>query len=58
MARKTRRCKTRRASKTRKGSDWTRKVTALYHSMKKSDGSVRFMDALKKASQLKKQGKL
>jgi len=58
MARKTRRSKTRRASKTRKGSDWTRSVTALYHKMKKSDASVRFMDALKKASQLKKQGKL
>lgn len=58
MARKTRRNKTRRASKTRKGSDWTRKVTALYHKMKKGDKSVRFMDALKKASELKKQGKL
>jgi len=62
MAQKTRRNKKEKQQggrrKTRKGSEWTRKVTDLYHKMKKQDKSVSFMQALKKASQLKKQGKL
>jgi hypothetical protein len=45
-------------TRKRKGSDWTRKVTKLYHEMKAKDKSVRFMDALKQASALKKKGQL
>lgn len=39
-------------------SDWTSKVVKLYRKMKSSDSSVKFGDALKAASKLKKQGKL
>lgn len=44
--------------KTRKASSWTKKVTDLYHKMKKADKSVQFKDALKRASELKKKGQL
>ena len=57
--------KTRRAAKktgsrkSRKGgNEWTRKVTALYRKMKQQNKSVKFRDALKKASAMKKAGTL
>jgi hypothetical protein len=57
--------KTRRAAKktgsrkSRKGGNaWTRKVTELYRTMKRQDKSAKFSDALKKASAMKKAGKL
>jgi len=49
----------RKSRKLSKGaSDWTQKVTKLYREMKAKDGSVRFGDALKRASALKKKGQL
>lgn len=48
--------KTRKMSKG--ASDWTQKVVKLYKEMKSKDDSVRFGDALKRASKLKKEGKL
>jgi len=48
----------RKSGKSRKTSQWTKSVTALYHKMKKEDKSVSFRDALVKASKLKKEGKL
>ena len=48
--------KTRKMSKG--ASDWTQKVVKLYKEMKSKDDSVRFGDALKRASKLKKAGKL
>jgi len=42
----------------RKGNAWSRKVTELYRKMKKEDSKVEFRDALKKASQMRKAGKL
>jgi hypothetical protein len=57
--------KTRRAAKksgsrkSRKGGNaWTRKVTELYRTMKRQNKATKFSDALKKASALKKAGKL
>ena len=51
--------RTRRSKPKGKGlSDWNKKVMEIYHSMKKSDPSVRLSDAMKKASKLKKAGKL
>jgi hypothetical protein len=56
---KTRRAAKKGSRKSRKGGNaWTRKVTDLYHKMRKADKSVKFRDALKKASALKKAGKL
>jgi len=49
----------RKSRKLSKGaSDWTQKVTKLYREMKAKDASVRFGDALKRASALKKKGQL
>ncbi len=48
--------KTRKLSKGAKA--WTTAVTKLYREMKAKDKSVKFSDALKKASKLKKSGQL
>ncbi len=49
----------RKSRKLSKGaSEWTQKVTKLYREMKAKDASVRFGDALKRASALKKKGQL
>lgn len=49
----------RKSRKLSKGaSEWTQKVTKLYREMKAKDASVRFGDALKRASVLKKKGQL
>jgi hypothetical protein len=48
----------RKSGKTRKQSTWTKKVTALYHDMKRKDKNTTFMMALKEASRRKKAGKL
>jgi hypothetical protein len=49
----------RKSRKMSKGaSDWTQKVTKLYREMKAKDMTIRFGDALKHASSLKKKGKL
>jgi hypothetical protein len=53
---KTRRNKT--VGGKRKGSEWTKKVTALYHKMKKENKDTTFMQALQRASELKKKGQL
>lgn len=54
--------KSKSARKTRKlskgASEWTQKVVKLYREMKSKDASVRFGDALKRASALKKKGQL
>lgn len=50
---------THKKRKMSKGaSEWTTKVVKLYREMKKTNSNVKFGDALRKASQLKKQGKL
>ena len=48
--------KTRKLSQGAKA--WTTAVTKLYREMKAKDKSVKFSDALKKASKLKKSGQL
>lgn len=51
--------RTRRGRKQSKGAKaWTDAVTKLYRQMKSKDKSVKFGDALKKASVLKKRGEL
>ncbi len=56
--RKERKTQRKQEGGKRKGSEWTRKVTALYKKMKKADKTVKFRDALKKASTLKRKGQL
>ena len=43
---------------SRKASSWAKAVTRVYAEMKREDSSVSLKDAMKRASQLKKQGKL
>jgi hypothetical protein len=56
MPRHTRRAKKR--SKTKKGSDWNKKMMKVYHEMKRKDSSVRLCDAMRKASDMRKKGLL
>jgi hypothetical protein len=43
---------------TRKSNPWTAFVTKVYHDMKKKNPAVKFSDALKHASALKKKGQM
>ena len=43
---------------SRKASSWAKAVTRVYAEMKREDSSVSLKDAMKRASLLKKQGKL
>ena len=50
--------KTMRGGASSARKEWTTKVMAVYKDMKKSNPNVRLGDAMKKASALKKAGKL
>lgn len=56
--RKERKTQRKQEGGKRKGTEWTRKVTALYKKMKKANKSIKFRDALVKASALKRKGQL
>jgi len=43
---------------TRKGSNWAKAVTKVYRQMKREDSTVQLVDAMKRASALRKEGKL
>ena len=50
--------KTMRGGASSARKEWTSKVMSVYKDMKKSNPNVRLGDAMKKASALKKAGKL
>ena len=60
--RKSRKAERKASRKTQRGgkkaSKWTDAVTSLYKKMRKENSNVKFGDALKKASELKKKGQL
>lgn len=60
MARRSRTQKQRggKHRATRKASSWAKAVTKVYHQMKREDPNVKLMDAMKRASDLRRQGKL
>lgn len=43
---------------TRKASNWAKAVTKVYRQMKREDSTVQLVDAMKRASALRKEGKL
>ncbi len=43
---------------TRKASNWSKAVTKVYRQMKREDSSATLMGAMKRASALRKEGKL
>lgn len=63
MASHTRKHNQKRSSRkqqggSRKASSWAKAVSRVYKDMKREDSSVSLKDAMMRASQLKKQGKL
>jgi hypothetical protein len=61
MARRSRHTRKHRSSHrrtTRKASSWAKAVTQVYRQMKRENGSVSLRDAMKRASQLRREGRL
>jgi hypothetical protein len=59
MARHSRTQKHRRSRRaTRKASSWAQAVTKVYRQMKRENPNVSLKDAMVKASQLRKEGRL